>query len=220
MFERGNAAAARRQPPGWLHVITADAIVARPDFAERALEVVAALGSQGVFHLRARALTGRAYVALGQRLLDQSISSGTQLVINERVDMALAIGANAVQLGNGSLELAQVRRIAAQLKIGVSAHSETDVRSGSAADWIIFGHVFETQTHPGEPGAGLESLATVARAASTKVIAVGGISPERVAKVMTAGAFGVAVCDGIWAEPDPKTAVRHYLSEHGTPSFV
>lgn len=198
----------------WLHVVTSDEVIAGADFLKRALEVISVLGPAGIFHLRTRRLATRAYVVLAQRLLDQSSSTGAVLIINGRVDVALATGADGVQLGHGALNAPQVRSIAPELKIGVSVHSISQAKRASSADWILFGHVFESSTHPGQLGRGIAELNSVVRASGIPTVALGGITPELVPEILRTGASGVAVLSGIWGEHDPKREVLRYLSKH------
>jgi thiazole tautomerase (transcriptional regulator TenI) len=146
-----------------------------------------------------------------------SATSGALLVINDRVDAALAIGASTVQLGSASLFPRDVVRIAPALCIGVSVHdvetAQTLVaQTPSQVGWVMVGHVYDTRSHPETPGRGLDMLSAVTKAVSTPVIAVGGIRPEHVITLLQAGATGVAVVSGIWSEWTPKDAAMRYLS--------
>lgn len=221
-----------------LHVITTDAVLERPGFVDAArsvLDALAPLGSRGVLHLRSRQLHGRRYVALVRRVLEArssgtatpaagstsgSTGSGALVAVNARVDVALAAGADAVQLGRGALQPADVRLLerrarcgGAALRVGVSVHAGDPIPDAGVADWLLFGHVFASASHPDSPAAGLGALSgVVARAGTTPVVAIGGIGPGRVAAVLGAGAAGVAVVSGIWSEGDPKCNVLSYLS--------
>lgn len=222
----GDALRHTRSPVPRLHVITSDDVVSQPDFEERAFGVIAALGSRGAFHLRTRRLTGRAHVALAQRLLEASSRSGTLLVVNERVDVALAAGVPAVQLGRGAIPAACVRRIAPKLGIGVSVHfaagtgekpGEAEAQlagnpTGAVPDWLLLGNVFPTNSHPERSGSGLAELGRAASRTRLPIIALGGITPLLLPRVLATGAAGVAVLSGIWGESDPEGAAFSYLS--------
>lgn len=206
-------------PP--LHVLTSDEVIARPDFAERAVEVIRAAGARGAFHLRTRMFAGRPYVELARHLLRECRSAGGWLVINGRVDVALVVGADGVQLGRGALAPGDVRRIAPALRIGVSVHEIAEVEDetlrNAHPDWVVVGALFASASHPGLPGRGLSLLREVVSATDAtgmRVIGVGGITPERVAPVLDAGADGVAVISGIWDDRDPKSATVRYLSAY------
>lgn len=198
----------------WLHVLTSDSVVTRDDFLERASEIITTLGSAGVFHLRTRLLGGGGYVAVAQRLLDLSRTAGTLVIINERVDVALAAGADGVQLGRGALRSSDVRRIAPNLLVGSSVHSPQEAASVRDGNWVLLGNVFETTSHPHERGKGLISLRDAVLRCSLPLVAVGGITPERVPHVLGTGAAGVAVLSGIWAEGTPNRSLLRYLSSY------
>lgn len=196
----------------WLHAITNDEVVGREDFVTVASRVLEALGPDGALHLRARTLAAGRYVALARRLLDVSRSTGSLLVVNGRLDVALAAGAGAVQLGRGALEPSDARRIAPAFRLGASVHPG-DPLPVEGVDWLLFGHVYPSRSHPAAPAAGPDQLtACVARAHGAPVIAIGGVTPERVAAVRAAGARGVAVLSGIWGAREPWEAVSRYLS--------
>ena len=137
-----------------------------------------------------------------------SRSSNAQLAVNDRVDVALAVDAEAVQLGARGLDPAVVRRIAPRLAIGVSIHSVDEARAVDevTVDWLTFGHVFATGTHPGEPPRGVDALREVVRATSRPVIAIGGITEANVDQVVAAGAAGVMVISAILDAADPGAA--------------
>ena len=80
--------------------------------------------------------------------------------------------------------------------------------AAEGADWLTFGHVFATSSHPGEPPRGLDELARVVEAVHCLVIAIGGIGPDQVSAVLAAGAAGVAVMSAILKASDPGQATR------------
>lgn len=207
--DRAVEGAVERAP--WLHVITSDDVIATSGFVARAREVISALGPAGVFHLRCRNLSSRDYVVLAQRLLDTSRGSGALLTVNGRVDVALAAGVDAVQLGRGAIGAVDVRRIAPSLRIGLSVHSPEAAAHAHGADWLLFGNVFATASHPDSPGAGLARLRQAAAATATPVVAIGGVTIGNVASIFDAGAAAVAVLSGIWYTEDAKAATLSYL---------
>jgi thiamine-phosphate pyrophosphorylase len=140
---------------------------------------------------------------------------GVRVAVNDRVDVALAVGADGVQLGRQSLPIAEVRRIAPGLLIGASVHSLDEAREAdaAAADWLTFGHVFPTASHPDVPARGVEALAEVVAAVPQPVIAIGGIGPAQVAPVLAAGAAGVAVISAILGAVDPAAATLSLYRE-------
>jgi thiamine-phosphate pyrophosphorylase len=137
------------------------------------------------------------------------------LIVNDRVDVALAVGADAVQRTGTSLPVEDIRAIAdKRLKIGVSVHSLEDAVEAElkGADWVIFGPIYDTPSkRPYGPPQGLERLTRVARQVRLPVIAIGGITPDRVREALSAGARGVAVISAIIAAESPADATRRFL---------
>lgn len=139
------------------------------------------------------------------------------LIVNDRIDVALIIGADGVQLGERSLPVAACRRlIGAQRSIGRSVH---DIGGAVAAerdgaDYLVAGHVFATPSKPGMPGRGLAWLRALTQAVAIPVIAIGGITHERVGEVIAAGACGVAVSSPLGA-PDAAARIAAYMERLG-----
>ena len=124
-------------------------------------------------------------------------------------DVALAVGADAVQFGSRSLPISvAARRIAGELLIGASVHSQSEGAEAErdGADWITFGHFFPTSSHPNEPCRDIAELRIMANAARIPVIAIGGIGVDQVGAVLEAGAGGIAVISAILDAPDPGRA--------------
>jgi thiamine-phosphate diphosphorylase len=194
-----------------VHVITDDAILASPDFSARAEAVLDALGPDGALHIRGHATSGRRLYALAMALAPRASRVGALLVVNDRIDVALAVGGRAVQVGHRSFGVDDVRRIAPTLRVGESVHEA----SASRADWVIAGHVFHTPSHAREAARGLDFVREVTRRAGVPVIAIGGVKPNDVAALRDAGAYGVAVIRGIWHDVDNARAARDYLLGFG-----
>lgn len=120
----------------------------------------------------------------------------TRVIVNDRVDVAIAAGAHGVHLRGDSFDASRVRTWApATFLIGRSVRAVDDARAVEGAgglDYLIFGTVFETGSKPGRPAAGLAALAAVASATRLPVLAVGGMTTDRIGDVMAAGAAGVA----------------------------
>jgi thiamine-phosphate diphosphorylase len=143
------------------------------------------------------------------RLAQASQGSGSLLVVNDRVDVALAAGADGVHLGERSLSPDDVRGMAPDgFLIGASVHAADGELP--AADWLMAGNVFATPSHPGRPPAGVELVSRLVRRGA-RVVAVGGVTPDRLGVLRQAGAAGVAVISGVWDAPDPADRARRYL---------
>lgn len=199
-------------PP--LHVVTDDAVVAREDFLDVAWRVAEAGGPLLVFHLRAPRASGRRMYELARALLDAVMAADGRLVVNDRVDVALA-AADGAQVGARGLHAADARRILAPDDLlGVSVHSVDEARDARAAgaDFVLAGTIWRTESHPGRPGAGTGLIREIA-GLGIPTIAIGGVTPERVGEAREAGAAGVAVVRGVWDAPEPAAAVTEYL-EH------
>jgi thiamine-phosphate diphosphorylase len=199
-----------------VHAVTDDGILTRSSFPERALAVMQALGPRGAVHLRARIIPARrlATVAEALRLAEQE--TGCWLVVNDRLDIALGVGARAVQLTSRSIRLVDARRVAPRMTFGASVHSVEDAHEAQreGAVWLVAGHVFRTVTHEGIEGRGLAFLRSVCAASELPVLAIGGMTPERTRDVLGAGAHGVAAIRGIWGARDAEHAAREYLSAY------
>lgn len=203
--------------PPILHAVTDDAILTAPGFPAAASDVMRALGARGAVHLRAARLSAARLHALAATLAPLQAETGCLLVVNDRVDIALTVGAAAAQLTSRSLSVADARRTAPDLALGASVHSLEEAATARAdgASWIVAGHVFETPTHPGADARGLDYLRSLVGAADgLPVIAIGGVRPEHVATLRAAGAHGVAAIRGIWAAENAERAAIAYLSSH------
>lgn len=152
-------------------------------------------GGVDAVHLRDHAASARDLLERGRQLRDL----GAWLIVNDRIDVAVALGADGVQLRESSLPLAEARRVAPGMKFGVSVHAPRD----TGADWSILGSIYPTTSHPG--GATLGPGAIV-----PGVIAIGGITHANVGEVMAAGAYGVAVITAITRAASPRDAARRF----------
>lgn len=197
-----------------LHLVTDDAILARPGFAEQAAALAMADASVAL-HVRGPGTSGGPLLEIAAALVDATRDSGSWVVVNDRLDVALAARAQGGHLGTRSLPLAEARRIlGAAGRLGVSVHAREEALAAAAegTDWIFAGTIFATPSHPHRPGRGPAFVAEVtAVAPGVPVLAIGGVTPERVAEVTAAGAWGVAVIRGVWDAPDPQEAVGRYL---------
>jgi thiamine-phosphate diphosphorylase len=165
---------------------TVDAVV-------RQVRHAAAAGVQLV-QIRERDLEGRRLCELARRLVEAVSGTATRIIVNDRLDVALAAGAHGVHLRGGSFAASRARRLVpAGFLVGRSVHASDDVSTAArGADYLAYGNVYETASKPGLPAAGLSRLAAVVRATSVPVLAVGGVSIERIPAVLDAGAVGFA----------------------------
>ena len=199
-----------------IHAVTDDLILAHPEFTSRARGVMHALGPRGAVHLRARYLTAAQIYAIALALGDAQESTGCWLVVNERLDVALAARTHAAQLTTRSLTVADARLVAGELPLGASIHSAVEAMAAErdGADWVVAGHVFPTASHAGMPGRGAELVAAVSERITLPCIAIGGVRPAHVGALRDAGAYGVAAITGIWGAASAEAAASDYLSHY------
>jgi len=133
------------------------------------------------------------------------------LLVNDRLDVALACGADGVHLPESGLPGKPARELAGEsCLVGRSVHSADAARRAEedGLDYVICGTVFETASKLGQPGAGLSLVREVATTVRLPVIAIGGIRPENVREVIEAGADGVAVIGAVLDADDPQRAAE------------
>lgn len=139
--------------------------------------------------------------------------AGAALVINDRLDVALAIGADAVHLGQSDLSLTDARAIAGKrLAIGISTHNPAQVREAyfGGADYIAYGPIFQTRTKTNpDPVQGLAALReAVALAHDVPVVAIGGITPADARDIYHRGASSICAISAVNGAPDVAAAAR------------
>ena len=163
-------------------------------------------------HLREKDLGGRELLALAREVGARCRAAGQLFLVNDRLDVALATPAAGVQLGRGGLTPEDARRLEPEWWIGVSVHDLEEARTAQAAgaDYLLAGTVFPTASHPDRTPLGVSGLADIA-ALGLPVVAIGGITPVRVAAVRAAGAYGVAAIRGLWDALEPDAAARQML---------
>lgn len=134
---------------------------------------------------------------MARRVCDRA---GIALVVNDRIDVALAVGADGVHLGQTDLPLADARAIAGGIAIGISTHDLAQVNAACAggADYLGFGPVFATRTKENpDPVQGLSGLAAAVRAATVPVVAIGGITAAHAAEVYATGVAGLCAISAV-----------------------
>jgi thiamine-phosphate pyrophosphorylase len=152
-------------------------------------------------------------LALALRQLTREFSA--QLLINDRVDLALAVDADGVHLGHHSLPIAGARQLLGDRRlIGVSTHHPDEVKAAATAgaDFVTFGPVYATPSKLSYgPPLGLSSLAAVCADASLPVFALGGVTVARLPELRTAGCTHIALIGAILQAVDPEKATRELL---------
>ena len=173
--------------------------------------VVAAALDAGLpaVQLRDKDLPGGSLFVLAERLRAATARTRALLFVNDRLDVALAVGADGVHLGGGSVAADVARRLlGADALIGVSTHAPGETPAD--ADLAFFGPVYVTPSKGGAQGEA--RLAEAVRAAAIPVLAIGGVTAARGPAVRAAGAAGAAVIRAILAAPDPAAATRALLA--------
>ncbi len=161
--------------------------------------------------LRNKSASAAAMHADGGQLLQIAKDYRAYLAINDRLDVALALPADGVHLAAQSLPVhAAVRLAAGRVLIGRSVHGldEAINAASQGADYLTFGHVFPTTSHPGLPPRGLKELREIVEAVDVSVLAIGGITADNLDSVLETGCAGIAVISAILADPEPDRAAR------------
>ena len=199
-----------------LHVVTDDQILNRRDFLVSAKAILEAGQQRVALHLRGPCTPGRDLFHKAVALRPIAEAAGGLLLVNDRVDLALALDLPGVHLGQRSLAPETARGLLDEGQtLGLSVHGLRDVChwEEGTLDYLMVGTLFATTSHPGRTPAGTDRVREVTLVTSLPLVGIGGITPERVGEVLAAGAFGVAVRGGIWDAEDPTTATRGYLKE-------
>jgi thiamine-phosphate pyrophosphorylase len=194
-----------------LHVITAP--VPAAELLDRVGRVIGA-GAPAV-QLRTKGGTDRERYGLAADVRARCEAAGTQLILNDRADIAVAAGAAGVHVGADDLPVAAVRSVVGpRLVVGATCRDAESARRAEAegADYLGVGPSFDTTTKEGLPAAiGPAGVARVAAAVRIPVIAIGGVTAARVPALLDAGAHGVAVVGAVFSAPDPAAAVAELL---------
>jgi thiamine-phosphate pyrophosphorylase len=196
-----------------LYVVT-DARTRQQDLAEF-LDAILEAGAD-IVQLREKDAEARDVMRWAEPFSEAAERQGALFIVNDRADVALAAQADGIQRTHASLSVEDLQVVAdKRVRVGASVHSVAEAQAAqeAGAEWIFFGPVYDTPSKRryGAPQ-GLASLTGVTRNVSIPVIAIGGITAERVAEVRHAGAAGVAVISAILASPSPADATRRFLS--------
>jgi len=196
-----------------LHAITDERIARRSDLDTVAAALASGGREQLAFHARGHTLTGLEHYDLATRL---SVYPSTRLFVNDRLDVALAVAAAGVQLAGGSLDPEHARRLNPNWWIGKSVHDlrEAEAAHAAGADYLLLGPVFLTATHPSPGRAPLgPGLVAGVVGLGLPVIAIGGVTPERLPELRAAGVYGVAAIRALWDAADPRATARSMVQE-------
>ena len=179
-------------------------------------EVVAAAveGSVDVVQLREKGTTAHHRHGLGRELRDLTAAADVPLLVNDRADLALAVGADGVHLGDEDLPVPAARELLgpeATIGRSVSTVPAAEAAVAAGADYLGVGAVFRTDSKDVDPDGsevGVERVRAIADAVDAPIVAIGGITPENAADAVAAGADGVAVITAITGADDVAAATR------------
>lgn len=161
-------------------------------------------------HLREPHWSAQELVTCIELLMKRGVPA-ERLIVHDRLDVALVTGIG-IQLTTRSIPVDRVRRRFPELRIGQSVHSlmEAAAAEQAGADYVMYGHIFETDSKPGIPPRGLHALTQVVDRTAIPVLAIGGINPANVQEVLATGCSGVAVLSGILGQPSPLKAADRF----------
>jgi thiamine-phosphate pyrophosphorylase len=182
------------------------------------LSLLPHLADAGVdgFQVRDKAASTRELVELTRVVRASVEPAGATVVVDDRIDVALATGAHGVHLGAEDLPIGLATSVAPRLVVGATCRDRASVERARAdgAAYAGFGPVYATSSKVGLP-APLGPDAVAAASGVLPLLAIGGITVDRVAQVIGAGAHGIAVLGAIWREPDPVRAAKELVRELG-----
>ncbi|GEN82880.1 thiamine phosphate synthase [Sporosarcina luteola] len=176
-------------------------------------------------HVREKNWSAKQLYEVIGRLVEAKVPL-SKIILNDRVDVAWARGVSGVQLAHHSMDVKSVYEAYKGLRIGKSVHSiqEALAAEREGADYVLFGHLFDSGSKLGLQPKGVEELSRVTKSVDLPVIAIGGIKPEHVENVLGAGAAGIAVMSGVFRSVNPVYSVKEYTAEmkrfHRTSSWT
>lgn len=165
----------------------------------------------GMILYRAKALSTREMIREATALARMTRAARTPLIVNDRVDVALAMGADGVHVGAQDMPVAHARRLMGPAAIiGATAPTPEDARiaQGDGATYVAVGPIYPVPAETHGPVIGLEGLERVRAATSLPICAIGGIAPERLIEVVGSGAELIGVMSAVHHQPDPERAAQ------------
>lgn len=170
--------------------------------------------------LREKDLSGKELFRLADRMRELTARYGARLLVNDRVDVAVAVNADGVHLGGSAIPASVARRLLGQgALIGCSTHNGRELREAveQGADFVTFGPVYATPSKAAfGPPVGIAALAEVCRTTAIPVFALGGVKRQNAGEVIDAGAFGIALISEVVAAVDPRGTARDLVTRFGS----
>lgn len=193
---------------GKLHVLTDTSLQSR--YSHEELARLAIAGGADTIQFRQKTGSTREMIETAGRVKPICAKAGVTFIVNDRLDVALAVKADGVHLGRDDFPIALARvLLPEEAIIGGSADSLTEVKQclADGADYVGFGPVFATTSKDNAGWVkGVETLKEIVEAARLPIIAIGGIGLENVQEAMRAGPHGVAVISAVCCQDDPEQA--------------
>jgi thiamine-phosphate pyrophosphorylase len=195
---------------GRLHLLTDIVLQAR--FSHVELTELAIAGGADTIQFRQKSGATREMIEVARQMKKLCEESGVKFIVNDRVDVAIAAGADGVHLGQDDFPIPLARKLLGEGRIiGGSAATIAEARKclSEGADYVGFGPVYPTTSkEDAGPVSGIDILKRVAGTISLPIIAIGGVSTENIPEVIRAGAHGIAVISAVCCQEDPERATR------------
>ncbi|MCC9088826.1 thiazole tautomerase TenI [Bacillus pumilus] len=190
-----------------LHAVTNDSFP-----VNELIKQIKAIESKVDFiHIRERSKTASELVDLVRQLLSEGVPK-EKLVINDRVDVALLTNIHRVHLPGHSFSPKELRQKFPHLHAGVSVHSIEEAKAAeeSGAEYVMFGHIYDTSCKPGLKARGVKLVEELTSALSIPVVVIGGLTPDRIPDLMHVNVKGIAVMSGIFTHHQPHIMAQAF----------
>lgn len=190
-----------------LHAVTNDSL----SVSELINQIKAVESEVDFIHIRERSKTASELVHLVKQLLAEGVPK-EKLIINDRVDVALLTNIHRVHLPGHSFSPKELRQKFPHLHAGVSVHSIEEAKAAekNGAEYVMFGHIYDTACKPGRKARGIKLVEELTSALSIPVVVIGGITPDRLPELMHIDLKGIAVMSGIFTHPQPRKMAQAF----------
>ncbi|KEP25855.1 thiazole tautomerase TenI [Bacillus zhangzhouensis] len=190
-----------------LHAVTNDSFP-----VNELIKQIKAIESEVDFiHIRERSKTASELVDLVKQLLSEGVPK-EKLVINDRVDVALLTNIHRVHLPGHSFSPKELRQKFPHLHAGMSVHSIEEAKAAeeNGAEYVMFGHVYDTSCKPGLKARGVKLVEELTSALSIPVVVIGGVTPDRIPELLHVNVKGIAVMSGIFTHHQPRIMAQAF----------
>ncbi|MDR0124634.1 thiazole tautomerase TenI [Bacillus zhangzhouensis] len=190
-----------------LHAVTNDSFP-----VNELIKQIKAIESEVDFiHIRERSKTASELVDLVKQLRSEGVPK-EKLVINDRVDVALLTNIHRVHLPGHSFSPKELRQKFPHLHAGVSVHSIEEAKAAeeNGAEYVMFGHVYNTSCKPGLKARGVKLVEELTSALSIPVVVIGGLTPDRIPELLHVNVKGIAVMSGIFTHHQPRIMAQAF----------